>query len=534
MSIPRRLAILCLLPAALLAQDGSLTLAGQAVNAATGEPLPRVLITIDGNHSEITPNSPDQRPNFQRIHRSALTDAGGNFRFSALPSANYFTNAQKPGFRLVPPDGQRGISLNLQSSEENLRLQLAPLGVITGKILDQYDAPMMGVEVSLLDQTIEDGLRHARQIYKATTDDRGLYRIADLQPGKYYVKVLGQVGAVLVSTGARSDIGDSFRPGYQNGPTIDTATPIEIGAATQAVADFHLTLEPAWRIRGILRGFVPGNNITWSLVYAGEEFPVSPDIFNFETGAFEIRDVVNGSYLITATQGNRRGEVSVTVKDGDAGPVALTLDPPAIIPVNIRFSNTPPQPPELGPEFVADTVPNACEVVLVPQRRNGSSPVAQSFDITNRRMELIAATYNVEFQCYAGWVQSAVAGTQDLLTDPVIHVAPGSTPSSIDLLFAWGGARLKCRLDKQIANGKVSVILVPQPLRSVSLVRSTTEGFEGDYIFEKLAPGAYQLYAFDHEVEYRNPEFLQKLTGGQPVQIELDRDQEITVNEVIH
>ncbi|HVW09490.1 MAG TPA: carboxypeptidase-like regulatory domain-containing protein [Bryobacteraceae bacterium] len=523
------------MPIALFAQDASLTLAGTVTNAATGEPVPRALVTIDGNHSGVaSPNSPDAQPKFERIHRSALTDAGGNFRFSALPSANFFTSAQKPGFRYLPPQGTRGGAVNLQSSEENLRLQLAPLGAITGKILDQFDEPMMGVEVALLNQTIEDGVRHTRQIFKTATDDCGLYRIADVQPGKYYVKVLGQAGAVLVSTGARSDIGDSFRPGYQNGPAIDTATPIEIGAATPATADFHLTLEPAWRIRGNLRGFVPGSNIVWSIVDSGEEVAVSPDLFNPETGAFEIRDVVNGSYMISATQGNRRGEVAITVKDGDAGPVSLTLDPPATIPVNIRFSNTGPQQDLFGSKFPPFDNAGPCRVIMIPETRNGSGLVIRSFDITNGQQDLVAGTYRVEFRCYGVWIQSAVAGAQDLLSNPIVHVSPGITPPSIDVLAAWGGGKLQCRLEQESTHDEVHLLLIPQPLRSVSQVEFYADGCDGSYPFSDLAPGAYLVYAFDHEVEYRNPDFLQKLTGGQQVQIELDKDQEITIHEVIH
>ena len=96
-------------------QDG-LSVAGTVVNFHTGEPLKRALVVVR-NQGLFT--------------ASTFTDSGGSFAFHGLVAGEHVVRAQKP----------------MTSSVSDLKIELALLGVITGKIVDQYGEPMRHVDV---------------------------------------------------------------------------------------------------------------------------------------------------------------------------------------------------------------------------------------------------------------------------------------------------------------------------------------------------------------------------------------------------
>ena len=56
---------------------------------------------------------------------------------------------------------------------------------------------------------------------------------------------------------------------------------------------------------------------------------------------------------------------------------------------------------------------------------------------------------------------------------------------------------------------------------------------ELEFQFANLAPGSYTAWAFTgNDVEFRNPDFLRNLSGGVPIQVEDNKEQEITLDGV--
>jgi hypothetical protein len=381
-----------------------------------------------------------------------------------------------------------------------------------------------------------DGLRQTRDERTVTTDDRGDYRMWDFSPGRYYLKATGQDSRNFLSgTGMATplDGGDSFAPVYSGGgQTMDSAKAIEIGAATRATDDFQLKLKPAWQIRGTLRNFTPGPNITFALVIAGEEVPAGPDLFNRNSGAFEFKDVVSGSYILRAVQGDNTGEVAVNVAGSDATGVVLALYPPVDIPVTVRFTNAPD--PEHEPE-----APDKCTVSLIPQQIKGSArPIAPVFVEDGYARKILPGLQRIKMQCFDGYVRSALAGNQDLLAVPVLTVEPGGAPPPVEILATHGGGSVSGKIDSSLfgSSRQIQTLLIPQfsgstgPVLEVVIPGSEQNAFA----FRNLAPGSYTVYAFaDPDIEFRNPEFLKSLTGGQSVQIDGDAKEEVTIDKVI-
>jgi hypothetical protein len=441
--------------------------------------------------------------------------------------------------------------IELKSSDENERVTLAPLGVITGKVVDQYGQPMRGVGIAALTSIVQEGRRQPHTDRTVTTDDLGVYRMWNLTAGKYYVKAMGQGGATLLPgtvTTVRNDVGDSFAPVYSGGgSTMSSATPVELSVGGQAQADFRLKLEAAWRINGVIRNFTRTEQITYSIVDSGEEIVASPERFNPSTGVFQFKDVVAGSYILRAKQQGKTGEVAVRVADADTAPVALTLYPDVEIPVHVRYTNTVAAPPmrapvDAGGDFVAgdfaggdvigEGMAGGCMVSL--GSADGSS-MDMSEQMSLKLTNVTVGTHRVLFQCFGGYVRSALWGNQDLLADPVLRIGPDSAPPAIEITATHGGGILKGRAGASVPAGGLGILLVPQFAGSIGPVSSmVVPEMGGQFVFNGLAPGSYSLYAFSRvQIEYGDPAFLRSLTGGLNIQVEDDKTQEVVVKDVI-
>jgi hypothetical protein len=469
-------------------------------------------------------------------------------------------SAQKPGYAFgAPPVSRLGTGMvDLQSSVDDVRVARSAYGDITGKVVDDHGEPMRGVSVHALMSQVVDGLKQTRSVRNVNTDDRGQYRISNLSPGKYFLKATGQGGANLVTgaaNSARLDVGDSFAPVYfGGGGTAGSANPVEIASSTHAAADFRLKIEPAWRIRATLRNFNPREQVTFSLVINGEEVSAGPDRANAMTGAIEFKDAVSGAYILRAAQGNMTGEVAVNVAGADTENAVLALNPAVDIPVTVRFTNPVAQAParaakRLHPagddddDDVAEH-PSDCNVFLTAEHRNGGAGAMNSAVFVQNGMlhNVVAGKQRVSIQCFDGYVRSALAGTQNLLADPVITILPAASPPPIEILATHGGGTLTAKLDGSILRGPtgLQVLLVPQFSGTTGPEhREGNFGAPGPanpftFVFDGLAPGAYAIYAFGSlNNEYRNPEFLKSLSGGQTVQIDDGAKKEISIEKVM-
>ncbi len=331
-----RVIALCILAfPALAQQDAQLSLGGMVINATTGEPLPRALVNIMHFGD----------PKLHVEQWNGFTDSTGRFHFTGLPAGQYSITPQKPEFTLerdmkTPND----YSVNLTTSTESVRVKLWPLGVITGKIVDQDGLPAIGVNVVVLSTQIQGGLVQINPDRNVTTDDRGVFRLWNLPPGKYYIKVAGS-GSGTFLTPANANAGntdESFAAVYfGGGKTLDSAMPVEIGPGSEAHADLSLSVEPAFKIRGTVVNFVQRRNVRFELLTGGDEAEAIRAVVNNDTCKFELAAVVAGSYVLRATQDGNTAETPVSVRAADVEGVSLSLMPPVDIQVITRSAGKP-------------------------------------------------------------------------------------------------------------------------------------------------------------------------------------------------
>jgi hypothetical protein len=525
----------CSLVAGIMGQDGTArySIAGVVVNSQNGDPIQRAQVVL------VHFGDDRQAP----VSWSAFTDSSGAFRFSAVPAGHYILSAQKPGFQA---DGSERFEARAQltASREGERLKLTRLGVLTGKVLDQTGQPLRGVNIIALSQQIVDGLRQTQAVRNVTTDDRGMYRMWDFSPGKYYVKAAGKGGATFLyagETAPRYRADEAFALTYfGGGETLDTAHAIQMEAGTEARADLNLTLKPAHKIRGMLGNFAPRRTVKFELLSGDEDISASRVSVNGDTGAFEIQDVLAGTYTVRATQGETRGEQAITVGEEDVNGLAVQLSPAVDIQIHWRQAN-PPKDSEAGRPVAGRLSGVACNITLHPLgRRMGTNIRAQPAPSQGGNGEMLLpgvlpGAYRAAIHCYGNYARAVTYGTQDLLANPVLTVAPGTPPPPIEMVVVRGGGTIQgtLKMEGSEPGTRITVLLVPQFGSSTGPEITFADG-TGQFRTGSLAPGPYAVYAFPslRDIEFRNPAFLETLTGGVDVQVADNQEKKITITRL--
>lgn len=283
------------------------------------------------------------------VSRSTETDGLGRFSFVALPAGRYSLAASKPGhvsasYGQTRP-GRPGTPIQLADGQRFVaRLQIYKGGVLTGTILDELGEAVPNTQVRVLRFAMQAGQRTLQSAGTGSTDDRGIYRVFNLQPGDYVVcatprnaalqtdlaRVRGEIDALRqrVQTLARTDEAaarelaaraDSlqaqtpeeeqptgYAPVYYPGTTSPAeAGTIALGAGEEKPGlDFQFQRVPVAHIEGLVVNPTgqPLQNIQVSLLHAGGSLP-GIDTNGTRAGAegrFRLSNVAPGQYTLIA------------------------------------------------------------------------------------------------------------------------------------------------------------------------------------------------------------------------------------------
>src|ERR1051325_4892916 len=130
---------------------------------------------------------------FEGYQRTA-TDQDGFYRVSNLAAGNYSITICAPAY--VIPDSygaakQKSVLVAENENVEDVNFALVRGGVITGRVTDADERPVIDQQVNVypaefFDQKIQ---RTVYAVGAVQTDDRGIYRVFGLAPGRYKVAV---------------------------------------------------------------------------------------------------------------------------------------------------------------------------------------------------------------------------------------------------------------------------------------------------------------------------------------------------------
>ena len=165
----------------------------------------------------------------------ATSDAEGNYRINGLPAGQLNVSPQAPLY-IAPGNSTygQGKVINLSSNEvaEGVDFKLIRGGVITGRITDADGRPVIEERISLT-AVDENGAPARGSNFRAgnflmyQTDDRGVYRIFGVAPGRYKVSVGDEMG--------RGNLRGSFqRTFYPDATDVARASIVDVTSGGEA------------------------------------------------------------------------------------------------------------------------------------------------------------------------------------------------------------------------------------------------------------------------------------------------------------
>ena len=176
----------------------------------------------------------------RRPAAQATTDNDGRYVLSGLAPAQYNVTAMVPAFvltgnSLLGPD--KPIALSMNETVESVDFKLVRGSVITGRVTDADNRPVMEERVDLI-LVDENGNPASRQPQRSfynyqmnTTDDRGIYRLYGVTAGHYKVSVGTNPNSGFVTTGPRGYFKQAFYPDVNDAAK---ATVVELGEGSEA------------------------------------------------------------------------------------------------------------------------------------------------------------------------------------------------------------------------------------------------------------------------------------------------------------
>jgi hypothetical protein len=125
---------------------------------------------------------------WQRTHYRDTTDAEGNYRIENLPANTYYVYPIAPALVVSNGEGQKLFMVAAGETIRDVDFSLVQGGVITGKITSADGQPLIEQIVNVVPVDFRTDYRPAN-LTGFHTDDRGIYRVFGLRPGKYKVSI---------------------------------------------------------------------------------------------------------------------------------------------------------------------------------------------------------------------------------------------------------------------------------------------------------------------------------------------------------
>ena len=486
---------------------GVYTLTGTVVNSATGEPISRALV-----HVAVPQQVPRGVIRREGVYiggiggagysdRGTLTDHEGHFKFEGLPPTPTNVTATKPGF-FDPDQGRFHMSrVEASPNSPNLILRLVPEAVVTGQIEDPKGEPLEGVEVRVIGTSRVNGRKQFAQQKAVRTDEEGAFRLAELQPGTYYVSA-----ALLNRFGFSGEPKTAYPVTYYPGVAeLAEATPVQLAAGERTKLNLTLKETPAIKVTGTVTGHPRGQQVAVQLMNESGD-PVSLDErFDSQTGKFEAHIVAAGLCTARADSEDseqRRLHAEVTFDPASAKPIEIALIPARSIPVVIVTERTKPAPAEAGPVSGSLKTQSAPAWVALHPLDAKHADIFAGFEMGPNGPSLVLhdiepGKYHVEVRPNpsngAWYVKSIFYGSTDLLRED-LTVTPGQS-SNIEVVLRDDSAMLQGSVRSGDGAARAAVLVVPDsaPLDA----KMTLVDGDGTFRIAGLAPGEYKVFAFD-------------------------------------
>ncbi len=246
------------------------------------------------------------------------------------------------------------VTTSADAPVRDVRIELVPQAVVTGKVIDEAGDPVPNATVNLYTARVVEGKRSFQQGQLSNANDLGEYRMAGLPEGKVILCAHAPLDFQAMEMGDGTISGENCYPGPLDG---GGGGAIGLTAGREVRVDFTLARVPAAKIRGKVSGIPENGRVSLMVVprtgnrAAGQGRPAQI----LGDGSFEARGVAPGSWMLSVDywEGGKRliAHVPVDVTGADVDGVAVHLDSAFSITGTVRVesqSGNAPRPQQVN------------------------------------------------------------------------------------------------------------------------------------------------------------------------------------------
>jgi hypothetical protein len=240
----------------------------------------------------------------------------GAIHFSRTGAWAIRSQRDAAGFRTIffgelpDPGTIQTIEIGSSQEEKVIVFRLVPRSTVTGVITDEFGDPMVRANVTLLRPAWNDGGIVLGLLNEAQTDDRGKFRINNVQHGAYILcAAAAPFGGVAAPSSTQIDFAAHRetlyygRSCYPNSSGLVRST-LHIAPGQSIEVNLTIGSSSAVRVSGRIVNGMPNMNTSLRLVR--EDDPPTaggqllPGAADFNKGTFEFRGVFPGRYRLEA------------------------------------------------------------------------------------------------------------------------------------------------------------------------------------------------------------------------------------------
>jgi len=474
-------------------------IAGTVVNAVGGSPLARARVTIfDARNPQNT--------------QWVITSEGGRFEFKQLGAGKYELRGAKRGFITADYEQHEQFSTAIVTGAgldtENLVLRLAPVAVLSGKVLDESGEPVRQALVSLYAQDRRAGVGRVQKIRTDRTDDQGSYEFTPLDAATYFLSVSAtpwyavhsasslQQGAASTPAVVDQSLDVAYPVTYYKDATEpDEASPIPIRGGDRLEADIHLSPVPALH----LLFHVPDNGkhgftmpTLQQPAFDGMESVPANGGQMVSPGVFELTGVAAGRYTVRMPlsppgEQNQWSEVEMDLTADGQELDASKGEPVSMVKASVKLLGQ-----EALPRQLAVMLRNSKLRMVAYQEVNDKGEIEFQNVVPGRYEVLVQAPGKAYSVLHISLESGQISGH-------ILNVAAGSS-LTVSLSLVGSAMRVEgfVKRDGKAAPGAMVVLVPKNPESNRELFRRDQSDLDGSFSLLGVIPGSYTVCAIEN------------------------------------
>lgn len=440
------------------------------------------------------------------------TDSEGRYKLTSVPAGHYSVFVLAPA--MVGPndarDGAPGKSITIAEGEtvEKVDFALVRGGVITGRVTDSEGLPVIGEHVQINSSDKQRGGRVYSNLnpYMYQTDDRGVYRLYGIPPGKYTISIGegGEAGSIRFGSDGRGYYARTFHP---NVIEESKATVIEVAEGSEA-SNIDITLgrkAKSYLVTGRVldEAGEPVANLQigcGSLIQDGSMGGFGWGSISDAQGRFRIDGLLPGRYAAFVwTEGNTSGysdPVKFEIADGDVSGLELKLRRGSTMTGVVVIEGTTDRSvlAQLSQLSLIAIRTGESQRLTSPNYSRSKIAVDGSFSFAGLqagKYRLVIAVYPPPKGFSLGRVE------RDGVIQPEIEIAPGAQVTGLRVFIEYGNGRIRglVRIEGGTLPDGARLIARARPVSGDTTLQlgSVLVDSRGHFLIEGLPPGEYEV-----------------------------------------